>query len=132
MVRTFIQITALLLVLISSFFLIKSVIEMTPKDMAELSQTNWDYSLTATTRSLAKQKADTTIGFVFMVLSFSLSLANSLWPMRLADFAVSRNGVILAVLVSIVIFLGAYKTSKVLQQHYYQQVENILNQPRDN
>lgn len=128
MVRTFIQVTALLFTGISAFFLIKSVIEMTPKDVAELSQTHWNYSLSAT-RNLAKQKADTLVGFVFLMSSFSLSLANLLWPMRLGDFGVNCNGVIIAFLVSIVISVAAYKASNVLQQHYYKQAENILKKP---
>ncbi len=83
----------------------------------------------ATLTNHAKQKADTLVGFVFLMLSFSLSLANLLWPMRYCDFGVNRNGLIIAVLVSIVFFLGAYKASNVLQQHYYKQVEKILEKP---
>lgn len=125
MVRTFIQVLALSLTVIAAFFLIKSVIWTTPKDMAELSQSKWTYSL-AIAKNLARQKADTIIGFVLLMLSLFIALVNLLWPMRGVDFAVNRNGVILAVLVSIVIFVVAYKASNILQQHYYKQVEQIL------
>jgi energy-coupling factor transporter transmembrane protein EcfT len=125
MVRTFIQVIALLLMAISAFFLIKSIIRVTPKDMAKLSQTRCGYSLPVT-RNFAKQKADTVVGFVLLLSGLVFSLANLLWPMRIGDFGVNRNGVILAVLASVIIFLAAYKVSNVLQQHYYKQAEKIL------
>jgi hypothetical protein len=128
MVRTFIQVTALLFTVISAYFLIKSVIEMTPKDIAELSTTRFDYN-PPVVRSLSKQRADTLVGFALLMTGLVLSLANLLWPMRYCDFDVNRNGAILAVLVSIVIFLGACKASNVLQQHYYEQAEEILKRP---
>ena len=129
MVRTFIQVIALLLTVMSAIFLIKSVIGMTPKDMAELSQLRWGYSLPVA-RNLAKQKANTTIGFVLLMSCLVLSLANLLWEMRACDFRVSHKGIIFAVLVSIIIFLASYKASNVLQQHYYKQAENILKKPK--
>ena len=131
MVRTFIQITALSLMLISSFFLVKGAISLSVQDMIKLSQTTYGGTYRRMLKNLTQQKSNTIIGFVWLLASFFLTLINLLWPMRSCDFAVNRNGVILAVLVSIVIFLGAYKVSNVLQQHYYQQAENILNQPKD-
>jgi vacuolar-type H+-ATPase subunit I/STV1 len=116
---------ALLLTVMSAFFLIKSVIELAPKDMAELSRTNWDYSL-STARNFAKQKADTVVGFALLMLGLVLSLVNLLWPMRWCDFKVNYVGIIVAIFVSIIIFLASYKASSVLQKHYYKQVENIL------
>ena len=129
MVRTCIQVTALLFTVISAYFLIKSVIEMTPKDIAELSTSRFDYS-PPVVRNLSKQRVDTLVGFVFLMFSFFLSLVNLLWEMRYRDFGVNYNGVIIAVLVSFVIFLGAYKASNVLQQHYYKQAEKILKKPK--
>lgn len=125
MIRTLLQVTALSFTVIAAFFLIKGVLRMSPKDMAELSQTRCGYS-PPMTRNLAMQKADTLVGFVLLMLSFFLALANLLWPMRACDFRVNRNGVILAILVSIVIFISANKVSKILQQHYYQQAMDKL------
>ena len=115
MFRTFIQVIALLLTVMSAIFLIRGVIGMTPKDMAELSRMNWEYSLSAA-RNLAKQKAGTIIGFVLLMSGLVLSLANLLWEMRICDFRVSYKGIILAVLVSIIIFLASYQASNILQQ----------------
>jgi hypothetical protein len=131
MVRTFIQITALSLVLISSFFLLKGVISLSAQDMIKLSQTTYGGTYMRMVKNLTQQKSDTIVGFVLLLASFFLSLINFLWPMRWVDFGVNSNGVILAVLISIVIFLGAYKASNVLQQHYYKQAEKILEKPKD-
>src|SRR4030042_6721902 len=105
MFRTLLQVASLSFTVMAAFFLIKSVLWMSPKDMAELSRTRWNYS-SPVTRNLAIQKADTLIGFVLLMLSFFLALANLLWPMRSCDFEVNHNGLILAVLLSIVIFIA--------------------------
>ncbi len=130
MFRTCIQITALSLVLISSYFLIKGVISLSAQDMIKLSQTTYGGTYMRMVKNLTQQKSGTIVGFVLLLASFFLSLINFLWPMRWVDFEVNHNGVILAVLVSIVIFLGAHKASNVLQQHYYKQTENILKKPK--
>jgi len=130
MVRTFIQITALSLVLISSYFLIKGVISLSAQDMIKLSQTTFGGTYMRMVKNLTQQKSGTIVGFVLLLASFFLSLINFLWPMRWVDFEVNCKGLILAVLVSIVTFLGAYKASNVLQQHYYKQAENILNEQK--
>ncbi len=129
MFRTCIQITALSLVLISSYFLIKGVISLSAQDMIKLSQTTYGGTYMRMVKNLTQQKSGTIVGFVLLLASFFLSLINFLWPMRWVDFEVNRNGVILAVLVSIMIFLGAYKTSNVLKQHYYKQAEKVLEKP---
>jgi len=129
MLRTFIQITALSLGVISSIFLVIAAMSLSVQDMIKLSQTPYGGTYRRMVKSLTKQKSGTIVGFLLLLFSFCLSLINFLWPMRCVDFEVNRNGIILAVLVSIVIFLGAYKASNVLQQHYYQQAENKLNKP---
>jgi len=131
MIRTFIQVEALLLVLISSYFLIRGMLSISVEDMIKLSQTTFGGTYMRMVKNLTQQKSGTIVGFVLLLASFFLSLINFLWPMRIGDFGINRNGVILAVLVSIMIFLGAYKASNVLQQHYYKQAENILKKPKD-
>jgi membrane protein YdbS with pleckstrin-like domain len=82
-------------------------------------------------RNLTRQKADTTVGFVLLLASFVLSLINLLWPMRINDFTVSKKGVIIALIVSVVIFFVAYRLSRYLQQKWYTQAENILKKSKD-
>lgn len=90
MLRTFIQVQALLSVLISSFFLIKGMLTLSAKDLAELSKSKWDYN-TAVTKNLTQQRSDTIVGFALLLLSFLLQSINLLWPMRIDDFDVSKG-----------------------------------------
>ena len=102
--RTFLQVLSLSLVLVSSIFLIRSVLTADVKQMAALSGTYWNFN-PHMIQSLAQQKADTMVGFILLLLSFLLQTANLLWPMRWCDFAVSRKGTVVAVIVSLVLFL---------------------------
>jgi len=125
MVRTFIQVTAVLLVLIASFFLIKAVILISLPEVVELANRDWDYSLVEA-KNLIRQKSDTVVGFVLLLLSFLLSMINLLWPMRACDFRVSKVGVVVAVLASVVIFFSAMKCANSLQQGWYNRVMELL------
>lgn len=126
MLRTFIQVQAILLVLISSYFLIKGMLSISAKDLAELSKTKWGYNK-AVTKNLTIQRADTIVGFVLLLLSFLLQTVNLLWPMRYRDFGVSTIGFIVAVITSAIILLTAIKYSGFLQRVYYKDVMKILN-----
>ena len=125
MVRTFIQVTAVSLVLIASFFLIKAELLISTAEIVELANRNWDYSLVEA-ENLIRQKSDTVVGFVLLLLSFLLSLINLLWPMRASDFRVSKLGVVLAILASVVIFFSAMKCANSLKQSWYNRVQEIL------
>lgn len=125
MLRTFIQVQALLLVLISSYFLIKGMLSISAKDLAELSKTKWGYNK-AVTKNLTTQRADTIIGFVLLLLSILLQTVNLLWPMRYVDFGVSTIGLIIAVITSAIILLTAIKSSSFLQRLYYKDVMKVL------
>jgi len=109
----------------SSFFLIRGVVALSAKDIAELSQTRFGYH-SGIVKSLTRQRADTIVGFVLLLFSFSLSLINLLWPMRAIDFVVSKKGVIIALIVSVAIFFVAYKSSNLLQQRSYKQAMDTL------
>lgn len=126
MLRTFIQVQAILLVLISSYFLIKGMLSISAKDLAELSKTKWGYNK-AVTKNLTTQRADTIVGFVLLLLSFLLQTVNLLWPMRYRDFGVSTIGFIISVITSAIILLTAIKCSGFLQRVYYKDVMKILN-----
>ena len=126
MLRTFIQVQAILLVLISSYFLIKGMLSISAKDLAELSKTKWGYNK-AVTKNLTTQRADTIIGFVLLLLSFLLQTVNLLWPMRYLDFGVRTIGFIIAVITSAIILLTAIKYSGFLQRVCYKDVMKILN-----
>ena len=125
MFRTFIQVTALSVVLLSSYFLIRGTITLSAQDLAELSQPRWDYHL-GVVKNLVRQRSDTKVGFSLLLLSFFLQLINMLWPMRWVDFDVNKRGVFLAIIVSILIFFVANNTSHFMSKVSYKKVESIL------
>ena len=125
MLRTFIQITALTLTLLSAYFLIEGILNMSVKNMAELSGTYFDYNSSAL-ESYTKQKANTIIGSVLLMASFILALINLLWPMRASDFTVSYKGVIAALLVTVIIFSISNYSSKRLSNKWLEEGKTIL------
>jgi hypothetical protein len=127
--RTFIKVTALLLVFISSFFLIKGVVALSSKDIAELSQVRFDYH-SGIVKNLTRQKSDTVVGFSLLLLSLVLQLLHLLLPYGIDDLGINRKGVILALVASILILIVAYKLACCLQQKWYAQAENILKTPK--
>lgn len=123
--RTFIQVLALSIVLLSSFFLIKSTLMLSTTDLVMLSSTKWGYDL-AVAKNLCQQRADTTIGFVLLLLSFMLQLLNMLWATRIGDFAVNKTGVVAAIIVAVLIFFIAYGASNLLYKTSFGHVEKML------
>ena len=104
MLRTFIQILALVTTLESAIFLAKGSFGLSAQDIAALGGTYVGYNLHLI-RSLVQQTADYRAGVILLVLAFSLQMANTLWPMRLMDFAVSRKGALFAVAVGAILLV---------------------------
>ncbi len=123
--RTFIQITALCLTLGSAFFLIKGVLFMPTKDIAQISSTYWNYNSNLV-KNMTGSRADTIVGFFILLISFLFQMINSLWPMRIGDFEVNKTGVVLGMMVSFLIVLVSYKTAGVIQSSNEKQVIRLL------
>ena len=104
MVRTFIQVFALILVLLSSFFLIRGNMTLKVTDLVHLSGTYFDYNKNLL-KNLCEQKVDYSVGGALLLLSFFFQMLNFLWPMRIGDFGVNIRGVFLAIAVSAFLFL---------------------------
>jgi len=109
----------------SSFFLIRGTLALSKKDLAELSSTKFGYNLDVA-KNLCRQRSDTTTGFTLLLFSFLLQLSNMLWEMRIKDFNVNKTGIIIAIIVSILIFFIANAVSNNLYSTSYRQVENML------
>src|SRR5665213_992898 len=107
MLRTFIQITALTVTLIATYFWIRGAALLSPKDLAALSGTYWGYS-PAVLKSIASQKADSLLAGLLLLSSFFLQTCNSLWPMRIEDFGINKWGVAISFIFSIGVFLGCF------------------------
>lgn len=123
--RTFIQVLVLSTTLISSYFLIEGMLVLSKNDIAGLSETRWGYNLDVA-NNLCRQRADTLVGFLLLLLSFLLQLINILWQLRMRDFATNWKGVISAIIVSFIIFLVANSISNLFYRKSFTQVENIL------
>lgn len=125
MLRTFIQVLALTISLLSAYYLIKGVIETSINDMAKLSETHVCYNIKIA-QSLCHQRSYYIVGFTLLLLSFILQLGNMLWVMRIKDFGVSKVGVITALIVSAVLLIVSIVVSNYLYKTHYHQVETIL------
>ena len=125
--RTFLQVLSLTLVLVSSVFLIRSVLTADVTQMAALSGTYWNFN-PHMIQNLARQKADTVLGFIFLLLSFLLQAVNLLWPMRISEFGVSREGAIIAVITSLVLLLAALSVSRIYANKISGNIERIHKQ----
>jgi hypothetical protein len=110
-VRTFIQISSLVFTLEAALFLARAGLSLSPAAIAELAATKWEYNFELAV-SLAAQRADTTVGLTLLVIGFALQLGNALWPLRWSDFAIHRGAAVCAVVVSIIIGIGAHYTTQ--------------------
>ena len=95
------------------------------EDLSEISKPKWGYH-TGVAKNLVRQRVDTRVGFILLLLSFFLQTGNMLWPMRICDFAVNRKGVFVAIVVSILLFFSANFMSNVLYRNWYSRVEKML------
>jgi cobalamin synthase len=125
MLRTFLQALSISAVLLSSFFLIKSVLSLSAKDIAELSVPRYDYH-SGLAMNFCHQRADTVVGFALLLFSFTTQLINMLWPMRINDFAINKAGVCIAIIVAILLFFIAQRISDFLYAKSFSQVEALL------
>lgn len=125
MLRTFIQVFAVALTLLSSGFWIRSVIVMRDNDIVNLSSTMVGYNLESA-KNLCHQRADAIVAVVLLSMSAVCQMANLSWPMRIKDFGVDKRGIFLAILVFFVMWFAAAKISDSLYKSSYSKVEAIL------
>lgn len=125
MVRTCIQVTALLLTLGAAFFLGKGSMALSPGAIAELTSDKKDNN-PGMIRHLAGQKGDTWSGVALLILGLLFQLLNTLWPMRIKDFDVSLTGSVVSLVPSAVAIVGAFYASRVIAQRTESEVRKIL------
>jgi hypothetical protein len=127
MLRTLIQVLALILTLESALFLVRSSLALSPRSIAELSTSKWGYSADAI-KNYAQQRADTVVGLVLLFFGFALQLTNSLWPMRWTDFSVNRAGALIAVALGVLVLVLCFPVSKKIAVRTYAQAFKIIEQ----
>jgi NADH:ubiquinone oxidoreductase subunit 3 (subunit A) len=125
MVRSFIQVTALVFTFMASIFLVKSSLILSAKDIASLSGTYFGHNKHLV-KSLSEQQSDTRIGSALLFLAFLLQMINLILPMRISDFAINRTGVIMAIIFSVMVLLFSLWLSKVFEKKTIKTVETIL------
>ena len=93
MIRTFIQILALMTTIESAIFLARGSLRLSAEAIAALGGTYVGYN-PHLVQSLAQQTADCRAGVILLLVAFSLQMGNTLWPIRWKDFAVSKKGAV--------------------------------------
>jgi len=129
MLRSFIQMSALILTLGASIFLLKSNLGMTPDNIANLSSTRFDFSQPIA-ETFTKQAADTRVGLILLLSAFILQMINALWPMRWKDFGIDWHGVLIAIGFAIVLLTFSHWYSKYLAEQNYKNTLDILQNER--
>lgn len=116
MIRSFVQMTALILTLGASIFLLKSNFGLTPETIAKISSTYWDHNKPVA-KSFAQQSADTRVGIVLLLTAFALQLINALWPMRWKDFGISWHGIFVSIGVcAIILTISCWYSKKIAEK----------------
>ena len=126
MVRTFIQLTAIILALEAAWFLLQGNLGLTIKDIAEVSSTKYGYNSNVV-KSLSQQNVNNWIGFSLLLLVFFLQLTNSLWEMRLKDFAFSKRGMALSFVAGTIVFFICDSQSQRIGNTIKDQVMELIN-----
>lgn len=78
------QLLTLLITALSSFFLIRGVMKLSPLEMAKMSGANLDLNLKIG-ENFARQKADTVVGFILLIISLIIQMWTISQPLRFID-----------------------------------------------
>ena len=124
-IRTFVRLSALFLMILSSYFWIRSAAIMRDNDIAILSQFRWSYDLQVA-NNLCHQRADALVAAGLILLSMIFQTVISYWIPRSDDGGFDKPGVIWFCVVFILTLIVAQITSERLYANQYQQVAKIL------
>ncbi|MBE9569354.1 MAG: hypothetical protein IMF11_01895 [Proteobacteria bacterium] len=125
MLRSFIQISAIIFTLEASWFLLQGNLGLSINSIAEISSTKLDYNADVI-KTLSKQRADSWVGFALLLLAFLLQLSNALWEMRWQDFSVNKKGAVLSIIACAIIFVACFFISKSMASNTEAKVTQIL------
>lgn len=116
---------AILIGLLSAFFLARSTFYLSPQDIAELSTSKWGHN-TNIAISLSHQRSDTIIGFALLFISFILQATNFIGlPLRKSLIA-SRKGIAIAIISLVIVGFLAHLVSNRLFNNTVKQVDRLL------
>jgi hypothetical protein len=123
--------SAMILTLEASFFLLKANLGLSPTTIAKLSIPHLDYH-EENFKSLARQSANTRVGMFLLLVSFALQMGNALWPLSWKDFGIDWHGVLISIGLCIIILVLADQYSRFLSNKIYDRsIEIIKTNPKD-
>jgi len=122
--------TALILTLGASLFLLKSNLGLTPKTISKISSTYWNYNKSVV-KEFAQQSADTRVGVILLLLAFILQLINALWPIRWKDLGIDWYGVLVSIGFCIIVLSLAHWYTNKLSEKIYKKTIHILEKERE-
>jgi hypothetical protein len=125
MVRTFLQVTSLLLTIEAAVFLARSGLALSPEAIAELAATKVTYNPNLLA-SFSSQRADTFVGVVLLFIGFLLQMANALWSMRIDEFSVHKGAAGYALVFSLVVAFGAFYASREIAGYTQDAAKRVL------
>jgi hypothetical protein len=126
--RTFMQVMGMTLTLCAAIFLAKGGFGLDPKTIAELASTKFNYNSNVVW-SLANQHADTLTGAGLLVVVFFLQIVDACRATHWEDFIPHRPTISCAVILSIVIGVGASYWSQQYAQFVEANVITLLEAP---
>ena len=122
--------TALILTLGASIFLLKSNLGLTPKTISELSKPLYGYSRPVA-KNFAQQTANTRVGVILLFIAFALQLINALWQMRWKDFDVNWHGIFIAIGFCTILLTISHWYSKSLSERIHKNTLEILEEKKE-
>jgi uncharacterized membrane protein len=127
MLYTLLQVVTLIFTLESAIFLIRGNLRLTPQSIAGLSTTHVGFN-PHLVQSLARQKADTAVATILLLIGFLTQIV-TLWRGPTYDDlgAADRTGLITGILISILAFFVAHYCSMALSKRLVGQVEGAVN-----
>ena len=129
MLRTCLQFTALILTLESAIFLAWGNLGLSGETIVEITITKWaEYPNESFIKSLAGQRGDTWTGVILLMSAFLVQMLNLCWPMGWDKFKVNKTGIILALMIGGLVFIGSLILSNHIALNTYNDAIKVHSQ----
>ena len=125
MLRDIVSITSACLILIAAFFLIRDILELSPKVIEGISLKK-DTDIKKMTSELSKQNANTKMGFILIVIAFMCQLyILTTYPSWEQMGPPKKISVVLSIVISIIFFLISIQLSNYIHQNTMNKITKI-------
>lgn len=123
--RTAMKVIAVFLTLLASYYLIQGTLSLSDKDIYYITSAPFGGENPEFAISLMQQKLHTAIGFFLLLLAFLLQIIDLLIPIRIGDFTISPEGVVIGIIISIFIFLTCADINVEISEEFPKKVRQI-------